>query len=54
MALLSEFIHSVMRNKDEDDAVLEIVERVWNTFKCSAKAGGRKTVSPSLVLPAGC
>lgn len=44
MALLSEFIHGEIREASEDDPVVPTIERVWNTFKRSTKAGQRKQV----------
>jgi len=33
-----------MHDENEDESVVEIVKRVWEAFKCSTKAGQRKTV----------
>lgn len=45
VALLSEYIHSVLHDDTESEIVRDLVNRVWTTLKRSTKAGPRKTVS---------
>lgn len=43
--MVSEYIHSVAHDDQEEPVVRGLAARTWNSLKRSAKAGPRRTVS---------
>lgn len=43
--MVSEYIHAVAHEEQEDTYVRQLATRTWNSLKRSAKAGPRRTVS---------
>ena len=42
--MVSEYIHAVAHEEQEDAFVRQLATRTWNSLKRSAKAGPRRTV----------
>ena len=44
VTMVSEYIHAVAHEEQEDAFVRQLATRTWNSLKRSAKAGPRRTV----------